>query len=129
MHLLKLLLAFVAVLCLIGCKSEKTYVSQVVFTDSLAYVDGSLYSGELWSDDTTSYCIMAEEGRIVSLTMYHDNGQVALSMPSIDSLECFDQKGASIPFDSFVARYEELADQVPLLIHRMTPANNEEEKQ
>lgn len=129
MHLLKQLLAFVGVLCLFACKAGKTYVGEVEFTDSLAYVDGHPYSGELWSDDTSSYCLMAEEGRVVSLTMYHDNGQVALSMPSSDSLACFDVEGESIPFDTFVVRYKTLGDQVPLLVSRMTGEKNGEEQQ
>lgn len=126
MHLLEQLLSFVVVLCLFACKPGRTAVSEVVFTDSLAYVDGHLYSGELWSDDTVSYCLVTEEGRVVSLTMYHDNGQVALTMPSADSVSCFDLAGESIPFDSFVARYEALADQVSQLTHRMTSNKMEE---
>ena len=129
MHLLKQLLAYVAVLCLISCKAGKTRISDVVFTDSLAYVDGSPYSGELWSDDTTSYCLKAEEGRVVSLTMYHDNGQVALSMPSTDSLSYYDMKGESIPFDTFMVRYKTLADQVPLLTRRIMSGKSGEEPQ
>lgn len=128
MHLVGKSLAFLAVLCLLACSAGKTRVSEVEFTDSLAYVDGNPYSGELWSDDTASYCLMAKDGNIVSLTMYHDNGQVALSMPSADSLLCFDAKGESIPFDSFVARYEALADQVPQLARRLPGWKNEEEQ-
>ena len=129
MRLLKLLLACVAVLCLISCKADKTRISDVVFTDSLAYVDGSPFSGELWSDDTTSYCLMAEEGRVVSLAMYHDNGQLALSMPSADSLLYYDVNGESIPFDTFVVRYKALAEQVPLLSRRIMPGKSEEASQ
>lgn len=126
MHLLNRLLISMALLCLLGCKAGKTYLSGVVFADSLAYVDGHLYSGELWSDDTVSYCLMAEEGRIVSLTMFHDNGMVALKMPSTDSLICYDVTGTVIPFDSFVARYEAVADEVSQLTRRIMVGKEEE---
>lgn len=129
MHLLKLLVSGLSAAVLLSCGSGKTYEGDVVFRDSLVYVDDHPYNGEFWSEDSSTYCLKAEEGRVVSLTMYHDNGGVALVMTSPDTLLCYDESGTEIPRDSFLSRYSSLAEELTQLTHRMVGDEEETTEQ
>ncbi|MBO4850970.1 MAG: hypothetical protein J5529_08745 [Prevotella sp.] len=115
MHILKLFLPLLSLAFLLSCGSDTCTLSEVTFSDSLAYVSGKPYTGDIMSDDHSCQ-LHSEDGRIVSLTLYHADNVRALTLTSPDdTLSCFDEAGNPIPLDSFVACYEPLATQLQQL--------------
>lgn len=120
MRLLKLLLPLLALTSLFSCNSDTRMLSEVTFSDSLALVGDRPYTGDIITDDHSCQ-LRSENGRIISLTLYHSDGTHALELLSPeDTLTCFDEAGTPIPLDSFVARYETLANQLQQLTVLMT---------
>ena len=104
-----------ALLLLCGCADEKTTIGQSEFKDKKVYVDGAPFTGEVWSDDGMTYCLEAEDGDIVSLTLYHSNEAKALTLYAKDSLKAYTENGDEISLDSFNAAYKPLAKEIPEL--------------
>mgnify|MGYP007056203293 CR=1 FL=1 len=97
---------------------KKSNISEVVFADGTATVEGKPFTGEIWSDDNKTYCLETDNGVVTAFKIYHSNGTAAYVMASpADTLEAFDETGNSIPLDTFIKRYESLADE-------MTAVNN-----
>ena len=120
MNRLGILSGAMALLFVISCGESKTNVSGVEFSDGKALVAGKPFTGEVWSDDGSTYRMDAAEGEIVSLTLYHPNGNIAFSKPAhADSALFYDEQGTRLPLDSFATRYEELAKQIPQLLKRI----------
>lgn len=114
MKLGQILLALSVPVALLSCSKEKTStISEVVFADGTATVDGKPFTGEIWSDDNKTYCLETDKGVVTGFKLYHSNGTAAYVMASpADTLEAFDEAGKSIPLDTFIKRYESLADEL-----------------
>ena len=120
MRLLKLLLPLLALTSLFSCSSDTLTLSEVTFSDSLALVGGRPFTGDIITDDHSCQ-LRSEDGRIISLTLYHSDGTHALELLSPgDTLTCFDEAGTPIPLDSFVKHYETLATQMQQLTMLIT---------
>ena len=68
--------AFVLMLC--GCEESKTTLGQTEFKEKKVYVDGTPFTGKVWSDDSVTFCLEAEDGEIVGFTLSHDNSAESL---------------------------------------------------
>ena len=75
------------VLCIISACKKNT-PTHVHFTDAVMvassmnelppiYVDGKLYSGELWYNDNRTMGMEVKNGQVETFTLYHMNGKVA----------------------------------------------------
>ncbi len=72
--------------CLTSCKKEnasRTHFPNAVFVTTTmselptVYVDGKLFTGELWSNDDRTMCMEVKDGQVETFTLYHMNGKVA----------------------------------------------------
>ncbi len=109
------------VLMLSGCTEEKTTLGQTEIKEEKIFVGGTPYTGKVWSDDSMTYCLEAEEGEIVGFTLYHANNSEALRLYSDgDSLKAFTEDGIEISVDSFNTAYKSLAKIIPELAGRIT---------
>ena len=72
--------------CLASCKKEnssRTHFPNAVFVTTTmnelptVYVDGKLFTGELWSNDDRTMCMEVKDGQVETFTLYHMNGKVA----------------------------------------------------
>ena len=120
MNLRNLIYCFLLIMALAGCTGKKAInVDEVEFRDSLVYLNGSPYTGEVWNADSL-WCLTAEDGRMTAFKLFHANGSTAFSMSSpADTLQAFDESGAVMSIDSFAVSYKELADEIPALISRI----------
>lgn len=80
------LCAFIILCTFTSCKkSNSSYVhfSDVdMVTTSMnnlptIYVDGRLYTGELWSNDNRTMCMVVKDGQVETFILYHMNGKIA----------------------------------------------------
>lgn len=111
--------AFVLMLC--GCEESKTTLGQTEFKEKKVYVDGTPFTGKVWSDDSVTFCLEAEDGEIVGFTLYHDNSAEALRLYAHgDSLKAYSENGDEISVDSFNTAYKPLATIIPELAERIT---------
>lgn len=108
------------VLAFLSCGKNRINVSAVQFSEEKVLVDGKPFTGEIWSDDGATYSLTADQGEVVSFTLYHINGQVALCKAShIDSTLVYDEQGSPITVDTFATRYKELAAELPQLVKQI----------
>ena len=121
MKLGRFLFALYVPLALCSCSGSGTStISEVEFGDSTVTLDGKPFSGKIWSDDKTTFCLEADKGVVTSFTLYHTNGTPAYVMASpADTLEAFDETGKAIPLDTFCSRYESLADEITALNYKI----------
>lgn len=120
MYIRKIILAGCLLLLMAGCAEKMRKESEVSFENAQVYLNEKPYTGQVWSDDGTTWCLTATEGTPTAFTLYHNNGQQAFAMTSpADTLQAFDEQGAPISIDTFAVRYKELARQIPALIQRI----------
>ena len=114
------LTAACVMLAFLSCGKDRINVSAVQFSEEKVLVDGKPFTGEVWSDDGASYSLTADQGEVVAFTLYHNNGQVALSKAShSDSTLVYDEQGTPITVDTFATRYKELAAELPQLVKQI----------
>lgn len=119
MFLRKIMLSGLICLALSSCHERRTTLSEVQLADTLILEGGKPFSGELWSDDDSTWCLTAKDGRPIAFTLYHPNGTTAFVMQSpADTLQAFDETGETISIDSFAVNYKQLAEQIPALMER-----------
>ncbi len=120
MYLRRLFSILLFVSALVSCTEKEVIgVDQVEFRDSIVYLNGNPYTGIVWGNDSL-WQLTVENGQMTAFTLYHQNGETAFSMTSpADTLQAFDETGASLPIDSFAVRYKSLADEIPALIKRI----------
>ncbi len=120
MNLRKLFLAGMMVLCFLSCTKTKVTMNDVSCEDALILMKGEPYTGEVWSADTSTWCMQTVDGHISAFTLYHDNGTVAFAMESpADTLKAFNDAGTPISLDSFAVSYPELSDELPELMEQL----------
>ena len=128
MFLRKLITATVVALLLVGCGKHSVTVSEVDFSDEKVYKNGNPYTGVVWSDDKFTWQMTINEGIPTAVTFYHPGGTVAFSIetPSdTTDLRTFDENGTLIPIDTFVERYKDLAEEIPMLLERIKGENDD----
>ena len=119
MFLRKIMLSGLICLVVSACHDQRTTLSEVQLTDTLILEGGKPFSGELWSDDDSTWCLTAKNGNPIAFTLYHPNGKPAFVMQSpADTLQAFDETGEAISIDSFAVNYQQLAEQIPALMER-----------
>ena len=75
------------VLCFISACKKNT-PTRIHFTDAVMvastmdelptiYLNGELYSGEIWSNDNRTICMEVRDGQVETFTLYHMNGKIA----------------------------------------------------
>ena len=74
-------IAIVAFLCLIttAC-TKKIHAEDIGFHNDTVYYEGQPFTGEIWTSDNTTGCIVTEKGIMKSLTFYHSKGKHAIVM-------------------------------------------------
>ena len=106
-------IAIVAFLCLIATAcTKKIHAEDIVFHNDTVYYEGQLFTGEIWTSDNTTGCIVTEKGIMKSLTFYHSKDKHAVVMTLNDGIvsksQCYDEQGDSIDIISFGVRYKKL---------------------
>lgn len=106
-------IAIVAFLCLIttAC-TKKIHAEDIGFHNDTVYYEGQPFTGEIWTSDNTTGCIVTEKGIMKSLTFYHSKDKHAVVMTLNDGIvsksQCYDEQGDSIDIISFEVRYQKL---------------------
>ena len=116
----------VSALIMLSCNSDtKATMSTVRIDKTCISMDGKPFSGEVWSDDNKTYCLQVENGSLVSYTLYHPNGQPAVTITTSEpSTQFYDESGKALPLDSFISHYRVLADEVTDLAERIENSRN-----
>ena len=106
-------IAIVAFLCLIttAC-TKKIHIKDIGFHSDTVYYEGHPFTGEIWTSDDTTGCVVTEEGIMKSLTFYHSKGKHAIVMTlngrGMPKSLCYDEYGNAIDIISFERRYTKL---------------------
>lgn len=80
---------------------------------------GEDFSGDAWSSDGKTLCLKCENGKIISLTAYHENGEKAIESKNLfEGGQCYDERGGHMTMDAFIKRY-------PVLMERIAAATYE----
>ena len=114
MNLFKNLLACLSVFCILSCETDKsTTIKSVEINKNGIRSEGKPFTGTVWSEDSSTYCLEVKDGSLVSYTLFHPNGKPAINIAT-DSTEMqfFDENGSAMSIDSFVTNYGLLADEV-----------------
>jgi hypothetical protein len=107
-------------LAFLSCGKDRINVSAVQFSEDKVLVEGKPFTGDIWSDDGATYTLTADQGEVVAFTLYHSNGQVALSKAShADSTLVYDEQGTPITIDTFATRYKELSALLTQLVKQI----------
>lgn len=106
-------IAIVAFLCLIATAcTKKIHAEDIGFHNDTVYYEGQPFTGEIWTSDNTTGCIVTEKGIMKSLTFYHSKDKHAVVMTLNDGIvsksQCYDEQGDSIDIISFEVRYQKL---------------------
>lgn len=106
-------IAIVAFLCLIATAcTKKIHAEDIGFHNDTVYYEGQPFTGEIWTSDNTTGCIVTEKGVMKSLTYYHSKDKHAVVMTLNDGIvsksQCYDEQGDSIDIISFEERYKKL---------------------
>ena len=106
-------IAIVAFLCLIATAcTKKIHAEDIGFHSDTVYYEGHPFTGEIWTSDDTTGCIVTEGGVMKSLTFYHSKDKHAVVMTLNDGIvsksQCYDEQGDSIDIISFEVRYKKL---------------------
>ena len=106
-------IAIVAFLCLIATAcTKKIHIKDISFHSDTVYYEGYPFTGEIWTSDDTTSCVVTEEGVMKSLTFYHSKDKHAVVMTLNDGIvsksQCYDEQGDSIDIISFEERYKKL---------------------
>ena len=106
-------IAIVAFLCLIATAcTKKIHAEDIVFHNDTVYYEGQPFTGEIWTSDNTTGCIVTEKGIMKSLTFYHSKGKHAIVMTlngrGMPKSQCYEEYGDAIDIISFERRYTKL---------------------
>lgn len=100
--------AFIMFACCACVGDKDTKIRQLLFNESLttAYLDGEAFTGTAWTDDEASICIECVEGKVTSVKVYHENGNVAMEGTTlVGAGKTYDEAGNPIPLEQFIAKY------------------------
>lgn len=114
MNLLKNFFVCLSVLCILSCQTDKsTTIKSVEINKEGIRSEGKPFTGTVWSEDSSTYCLEVKDGSLISYTLFHPNGTPAIKMTT-DSTEMqfFDENGSVMSLESFVNDYGLLADEV-----------------
>ena len=111
-------IAIVAFLCLITTAgTKKIHAEDIGFHNDTVYYDGQPFTGEIWTSDNTTGCIVTEKGIMKSLTFYHSKDKRAIVMTlngrGMPKSQCYDEYGNAIDIISFERRYTKLWIKIP----------------
>ena len=107
MNLFKNLLACLSVFCILSCETDKsTTIKSVEINKNGIRSEGKPFTGTVWSEDSSTYCLEVKDGSLISYTLFHPNGKPAINIAT-DSTEMqfFDENGSAMSIDSFVTNY------------------------
>ena len=116
------LLSLVLSLTVLSCDSDVTRIDSLIFNESLtnAYLDGEPFAGKAWSGKEKTICIECDNGRIVKVTAYHTNGNVAIENNSLISEGTnYDNEGNPISLERLSSNYPEVVGAVKDMISRI----------
>ena len=106
-------IAVISLFCLslMAC-TKKIHIKDIGFHSDTVYYEGHPFTGEIWTSDDTTGCVVTEEGVMKSLTYYHSKDKHAVVMTLNDGIvsksQCYDEQGDSIDIISFEERYKKL---------------------
>lgn len=103
---------FLLILCLSNACTSKIHTNEVTFKKDIAYYNDKPFSGEIWTDDDKSGFFVTKDGKLKSLTFFHENGNTAINMTVKDSgapvTQIYDEDGNTMDFVSFQQKYMKL---------------------
>lgn len=112
MRIIKLLTG-IALLLLCSCT---THLGDAKIIDrDYCTVGGKAFDGKLWSSDEKTICAFCEDGRIVRVEGYFENGDRAFQVVNIDGRlkrTYYDQDGHEVTKESFKIKYNQLYKQI-----------------
>lgn len=106
-------IAVISLFCLslMAC-TKKIHIKDIGFHSDTVYYEGHPFTGEIWTSDDTTSCVVTEEGVMKSLTFYHSKDKHAVVMTLNDGIvsksQYYDEQGDSIDIISFEVRYKKL---------------------
>lgn len=109
-------------ICLFACGTSEVKISQLLFNEAItnAYYKGKAFTGSAWSEDGKSISIECVDGKVTHVTVYHDNGEVALQNTQLaDAGKSFDEDGNPITMQEFVSKYPDLVKKVKEMADNM----------
>ena len=96
----------------------KVYTTDVQYNNDTYYKDGHSYSGKLYTPDNQC-CITVQNGAVVEVYIYHDNGQLGLHITGKPyankptTIECYDEYGNRMADpNEFMHRYSDLMHRI-----------------
>lgn len=99
-----------AVIC--SCtKSGNVHLSDLELdaTSGAVYMDGSPYTGTVWSDDEKTINLTVESGELKKIVYYHENGKPAMVTEPGEGVCFFNDEGRPMLDRAFFDKYKELA--------------------
>lgn len=114
-------IAFVVLLSCVACSGRRE-LSELEFNGESHYVyhNGKVFSGEAWSSDGRTLCVICSNGVIESVVAYHDNGKKAIETHTLLGEGTFyDCSGNTIEPEVFIERYPALAEQIAAMSYEL----------
>lgn len=123
-----LFVLFTIILC--GSCTNKARINQLIFDDNLAnaYINGESFSGEAWSEDGKTICITCEEGKVISVRVFHENGNMAMNGTSlVGESAVYDEDGNSMQLQDFIKGYPQLVIAIQRMVEELYCASFSED--
>ena len=121
----KAFILFAAIALITSCKlGKKTHISSLEFRNnqSFVYQNGEAFTGDAWSSDEKTVCMHAESGVVTGITMYYEDGKVAVK-GSIDgvkkSIQSYDKNGNVITEKQMEKMYPDFYQKVKAMSHEI----------
>lgn len=121
----KAFILFAAIALITSCKlGKKTHISSLEFRNNQRYVyqNGEAFTGDAWSSDEKSVCMHAESGVVTEMTMFYEDGKIAVKGSingANESLKCYDKKGNVITEDQQKKMYPDFYQRMRALSHEI----------
>lgn len=110
-----------------GCNSTPS-ISELDFSNDFRYAqyNNEAFNGTAWSDNNKRMSILCDNGVIKNITVYHDNGNIAMNGPAFFELSKFyNDMGLEISFDQFFEDYPIIIKEIVSITDEIIPQQNE----
>lgn len=97
-------------------KANVLKLSEALIDGDLVYdASEKIFSGEIWSDDMKTFCMVVKNGVISDVKTFHENGQLAILNHTADGNDLhtyYDENGKEMTEDAFNAKYQSVWDRM-----------------
>lgn len=123
MRIFKTIAFYISCLCIAGCNSTPS-ISDLTFSEDYkcANFNDEAFNGTAWSDNNKRMSISCENGRVKSVDVYHNNGNIAIKSPAFCELgKFYNDLGLEISIEQFTNDYPQVIMEVISITDEIIP--------